>query len=49
MAAVDGTGAAFAPDKVVAAGGLDFIAAQIAADGVFDDIHSVIIFQRHPC
>ena len=39
MAAVDGTGAAPAPDKVVAAGGFDFIAAQIAADGVLYDLH----------
>ena len=39
VTAVDGTGAASAPDKVMAVGGFDFIAAQIAADGVFDDLH----------
>ena len=39
MAAVDGTGTASAPDKVMAVGGFDFIAAQIAADGIFDDLH----------
>ena len=39
MAAVDGTGTALAPDEVVAAGGFDFIAAQIAADGILYDLH----------
>ena len=46
MAAVDGTGTAPAPDKVMAAGGFDFIAAQIAADGVFDDLHGKAPFSN---
>ena len=48
VATVYGAGAAFAGHEVVAVRGFDFIAADVAADGVLDD-HFISSFLKSSC